>query len=52
MTWARYVFLTRDLVRQGHVTVQVIYLISGLVHARDINFFVSMVCWIKKVNAM
>ena len=47
----RYVALTRDLVRQGHVTLQVTYLISGPLHARDINFcFVSMVCWVKEVN--
>ena len=31
--------LTRDLVRQGHVTLQVTYLISGPIHARDMNFF-------------
>ena len=29
--------LTRDLVRQGHVTLQVTYLISGPIHARDMN---------------
>ena len=27
--------LTRDLVRQGHVILQVTYLISGPIHARD-----------------
>ena len=31
--------LTRDLVRQGHVTLQVTYLILGPIHARDIIFF-------------
>ena len=36
---ARYVTLTRDLVRQGHVTLQVTYLISGPIHARDLIFF-------------
>ena len=36
---ARYVALSRDLVRQGHVTLQVTYLISGPIHARDMNFF-------------
>ena len=33
---ARHVALTRDLVRQGHVILQVTYLISGPMHARDI----------------
>ena len=41
--WTRYVALTRDLVRQDHVTLQVTYLISGPKHARDMIFFVSMV---------
>ena len=31
--------LTLDLVRQGHVILQVIYLISGPLHDRDMNFF-------------
>ena len=31
--------LTRNLVRQGHVILQVTYLISGPKHARDMNFF-------------
>ena len=31
--------LTRDLVRQGHVTFQVTFLISGTIHARDMIFF-------------
>ena len=31
--------LTRDLVRQGHVTLQVIYLISGPIHAEDMFFW-------------
>ena len=31
--------LTCDLVRQGHVTLQVTYLISGPIHARDMHFF-------------
>ena len=31
--------LTRDLVHQGHVTLQVTYLISGPIHARDMNVF-------------
>ena len=44
--------LTRDLVPQGHVILQVPYLISGPIHARDMNFFCSMVCWVKKVNGM
>ena len=44
--------LTRDLVRQGHVTLQVTYLISGPIHARDMKFFVSMICWVKEVNGM
>ena len=37
--WTRYVTFTRDLVGQGHVTLQVTYLISGPIHARDMNFF-------------
>ena len=37
--WARYVNFTRDLVCQGHVTLQVTYLISGPIHARDMIFF-------------
>ena len=37
--WARYVILTRDLAGQGHVTLQVTYLISSPIHARDIIFF-------------
>ena len=37
--WIRYVTLTRDLVGQGHVTSQVTYLISGPIHARDMNIF-------------
>ena len=44
--------LTRDLVHRGHVTLQVTYLISGPIHARDIIFFVSMVSWVKEVNGM
>ena len=36
--------LTGDLERQGHVTLQASYLISGPVHARDMIFFVSLVC--------
>ena len=36
--WAKYVALTRDLVGQGHVTLQVTYLISGPIHARDMIF--------------
>ena len=41
--------LTHDLVHQGHVTLQVTYLISGPIHARDINFlFVSMVSWVNE----
>ena len=35
---ARYVAWTRDLVRQGHVTLQVTSLISGTIHARDMIF--------------
>ena len=31
--------LTRDLVRPGHVTFQVTFLISGPIHARDMTFF-------------
>ena len=31
--------LTRDLVRQGHVTLQVTYFISGPIHARNMNIF-------------
>ena len=31
--------LTRDLVRQGQVILQVTYLISGPIHARDMIFF-------------
>ena len=52
--WSRYVTLTRDLVHQGHVTLQVTYIISGPIHTRDLDmiFFVSMVCCIKKVNGM
>ena len=49
---ARYVAWTRDLVRQGHVTLQVTSLISGTIHARDMIFFVSTVFWVKKVNGM
>ena len=33
--------LTRDLVRQGHVTLQVTYLISGPIHAREMIFLFS-----------
>ena len=47
----KYVALTRDLVRQGHVTLQVTSLISGTTHARDMNFF-SIVSCVKKVNGM
>ena len=36
---ARYVALTRDLVHQVHVTLQVTSLISGTIHARDMKFF-------------
>ena len=36
---ARYVTLTHDLVRQGHVILKVTYLISGPMHAKDMNFF-------------
>ena len=50
--WVRYVTFTRDLVGQGHVTLQVTYRISGPIHARGMNFFVSMVCWVKEVNGM
>ena len=35
--------LTRDLVRQGHVTLQVTYLISGPIQAGDMDFFISEV---------
>ena len=31
--------LTRDLVPQGHVTLQVTYLVSGPIYARDMIFF-------------
>ena len=34
-----YVTLTSDLVRQGHLNVKVTYLISGPIHARDMNLF-------------
>ena len=44
--------LTRDLVRQGHVTLQVTYLISDPIHARDMIFFYSMVCWGMEVNGV
>ena len=45
--------LMHDLVCQGHVILQVTYLISGPIHARDMNFlFVSMVSWVKEVNGM
>ena len=35
----RYVTLTRDLIRQGHVILKVNYLISGPIHAGDILLF-------------
>ena len=34
----RYVALKRDFVRQGHVILQVTYLISSSIHARDMIF--------------
>ena len=44
--------LTRDLERQGHVTLQVTYFISGPVHARYMIFFISEVCWVRQFNSM
>ena len=42
--------LTLDLVRHGHVTLQMTYLISGFIHARDMIFFVSMVSWVEEMS--
>ena len=43
------VTLTRDLVRQGHAWLQVIFPISGSIHARSKNyFFVSYILWVKE----
>ena len=50
---ARYVGLTRDLVSQGHVTLQVAYLISGPIHAKDmILFWIPSFFWVNGVNGI
>ena len=42
--WTWYMSSTRDLVHQGHVTSQVIFLILGPMHATEMNLF--MFPWI------